>query len=258
MVAIRVEDHLPEAAIHFLKHCYRFVNENWQHTTREDLPDQGFERNFRASCITGLNGWEISQEREMRLGYELFTASGVLHEIDVVAKQADVTAVVELKNRQGPPAKNDVVVLFAKILDYVTLNPFLLLKEVCPIFMSTTAFDVSGLAACLGLGIHPIGPELRPVPILVDTAKRIDLELRQGLNVSEETSDRFQDFCAGLNSVCLSLTDNWISSRCGYRSDDTIVLKSTGGSGTLEISYLLRQLNVDCSWLLSQAREAKR
>jgi len=257
MVAIRVEDHLPEAAIHFLKHCYRFVNEEWQHATREDLPDQGFERNFRASCITSLDGWEISQEREMRLGYELSTASGVLHEIDVVAKQADVTAVVELKNRQGPPAKNDAVVLFAKILDYVTLNPVLLLKEVCPIFMSTTTFEVSGLAACLGLGIHPVGPELRPVPGLVDNAKRINVELRQGLKVSEETRDRFQDFCAELNGLCLSLTGSWISSRCGYRSDDTIVLKSTGGPDTLAISYSLRQLNVDCNWLLSQVREAK-
>jgi hypothetical protein len=185
MVAIRVEDELPRAAVDFLKHCYRFVNEEWQHVDRDDLPDQGFERNFRSSCITSLSGWEISQEREMRLGYELSTASGVLHEIDIVAKHSDVTAIMELNNRQGSPAKNDVVVFFAKILDYLTLNPDLLLKELCPVFMSTAAFEQNGLAACLGLGIHPVGPGLRPVPILVNNAKILDMELRRGLQVSE-------------------------------------------------------------------------
>ena len=257
MVAIYVADELPASAIDFLRHSYRFVNEEWQHADREDLPDQGFERNFRASCITGLSDWEISQEREMRLGYELSTASGVLHEIDIVTKHADVTAIMELKNRQESPTKNDVVVLFAKILDYLTLNPDLLLKEVCPIFMSTSMFEESGLAACLGLGIHPICPGLRPVPILIDNAKRIDVELRLGTHVSEETLDRFQEFCAELNNTSLSLTDNWFSSRFGYRSEDTIVLKAAAGSDVSAICHSLRHLNGECNWLISAVREAK-
>ena len=256
MVAIRVEEELPKAAVDFLKHCYRFINEEWQHADRTDLPDQGFEGNFRSSCITRLTGWEISQEREMRLGYELSTASGVLHEIDIVAKHRDVTAIMELKNRQESPAKNDMVVFFAKILDYLTLNPDLLLKELCPVFMSTAAFEINGLAACLGLGIHAVGPGLRPVPILVDNAMRIDLELRKGLQVSEETRDRFEDFCAELNNMCLSLTDNWIGSRFGYRSENTVVLKVAGGSDSHAMSHSLRQLNTDCNWLLSRVREA--
>ena len=49
MTAIRVDDALPEPALHFLKRCYRFVNEEWQHAVREALPDQGFERSFRTS-----------------------------------------------------------------------------------------------------------------------------------------------------------------------------------------------------------------
>lgn len=256
MVTIRVDDNLPEAALYFLKHCYRFVNEEWQHATREDLPDQGFERTFRASCITGLDSWGISPEREMRLGYELSTASGVLHEVDIVAKHAEVTAIVELKNRQGPPAKNDVVILFAKILDYLAFNPVLLLKEMCPIFLSTASFEASGLAACLGLGIHPVGPGLRPVPILVDSAKRIDVELQRGVVVSQEMHERFEDFCAELNRIWLSLMDSWLTSRCGYRSDDTIVLKAAGGLDTLALGYSLRQLNSDCTWLLAEVRKA--
>ena len=256
MVAIRVEDELPRAAVDFLRHCYRFVNEEWQHADRTDLPDQGFEGNFRSGCITRLTGWEISQEREMRLGYELSTASGILHEIDIVAKHEDVTAIMELKNRQDSPAKNDVVVFFAKILDYLALNPSLLLKGLCPVFMSTAAFETQGLAACLGLGIHPVGPGLRPVPILVDNAKRIEFELRQGRQVSKETYARFEDFCAELNNTCLSLTDDWISSRFGYRSEDTIVVKAAAGSDSQAICHTLRQLNTDCNWLLSSVREA--
>ena len=256
MASIRVENELPRAAIDFLKHCYRFVNEEWQHTTRDNLPDQGFERNFRAGCIASLSNWEISQEREMRFGSEMSTASGVLHEIDIVAKHPDVTAIMELKNWQGPPAKNDVIVFFAKILDYLVLNPDLLLKELCPVFMSTVAFDTSGLAACLGLGIHPVSPSLRPVPVLVDNAKRINVELRRGLQVSEETHDRFQDFCAELNSVWLKLMDNWISSRFGYHSENTIVLRAVAGSEPQAISHSLRKLNVDCNWLLASVREA--
>ena len=84
MPYIRVEDELPMPAVNFLRHCYRFVNEEWGHTDRQDLPDQGFEASFRASIINGLSGWETSQEREMGLGQQLSTASGVLHEIDIV------------------------------------------------------------------------------------------------------------------------------------------------------------------------------
>ena len=258
MVAIRVEEQLPSAAVDFLKHCYRFTNEEWQHTDRLDLPDQGYERIFRSSCVSRLIGWEISEEREMRLGHEFTTASGVLHEIDIVAKHPNVSAIMELKNRQEPPAKNDVVVLFAKIVDYLAVNPDLLLKEICPIFMATTAFEVNGLAACLGLGIHAVGPGLRPVPLLVDNARRIDYELRQGLQVSDETRENFEDFCAELNNICLRLTDNWISSRFGYRSENTIVLKTALGSDSQATSHALRQLNADCNSLLSSVREAMR
>jgi hypothetical protein len=163
---------------------------------------------------------------------------------------------MELKNRQDPPAKNDVVVFFAKLLDYLALNPSLLLKEICPVFMATAAFETNGLAVCLGLGIHPVGPGLRPFPVLVDNAKRIDFELRNGLHVPEQTYDRFEEFCAELNNMSLSLTDNWVGSRFGYRSENSIVLKAAGGSDSQAISHALRQLNVDCSWLLSSVREA--
>ena len=255
MVAVRIEDQLPRTAVEFLKHCYRFTAEEWQHVDRLDLPDQGFEHIFRSRCVTTLVGWEISQERELRLGHEIDTASGILHEIDIVAKHADVNAIAELKNRQGAPTKNDILLFFAKILDYLAANPTLLLKEMCPVFISTVAFDINGLSACLGLGIHPIAPGIRPIPVLVDNAMRIAYELQQGLQVSTETRDRFADFCAGLNRIWLTLTDTWVGSRFGYRSENTIVLKATVLPDPQAIGYELMQLNANCEFLLATVRE---
>ena len=258
MPAIRVEDQLPQAAVDVLRHCYRFTSEVWQHADRLDLPDQGYEITFRTSCVVSLNDWQISEHREMGFGHEAGTASGVLHEIDVVARHPDCSAIMELKNRQDPPAKNDVIILFAKMLDYLAMNPTLLLKEICPIFMSTTEFEVNGLAACLGLGIHPISPGLRPVPVLVDNALRIKYEVEQrGLQMPAEAVERFDDFCAELNNMCSSLSETWIGNRLGYRSESTIVLKVPPTPDTQALSQVLRRLNAECSWLLSSAREAK-
>ena len=257
MAPIRVEDELPSAAVDFLRHCYRFVNEEWGHADRQDLPDQGFESYFRASLINRLSGWESSQEREMGLGNQLPTASSVLHEIDIVANHSDVTAIMELKNRQGSPSKNDVIILFAKLLDYLTLNPHLLLKELCPIFMSTSPFEQNGLVACLGLGIHAVGPGIRPLPVLIDNAKRIDVELSRGVQVSEETLERVQEFCAEINRVSLSLGDSWFSSRFGYLSEDTIMMKAVTGYDTSANCHSIYRLNAECNYLLSVLREAK-
>ncbi len=151
-----------------LRHCYRFVNEDWQHVTREPLPDQGFEEKFRESCVLKLPDWIVSQSWELNLGSGRLTASGVLHEIDVVVRNEPFRAIFELKNRQAsPPEKNDVIVFMAKMLDYLSLTPSLLKQTLIPIFISTVAFEYTGLAARLGLGIHPIAPGLRPVPLLV-------------------------------------------------------------------------------------------
>ena len=66
----------------------------------------------------------------MRLGDGLDTASGVYHEVDIVAQTSDLIAILEIKNRHGhPPDKNDVIIFFAKILDYLALNPTLLLQR---------------------------------------------------------------------------------------------------------------------------------
>ncbi len=257
-MSILIDDSLPESAFQFLRRCYGFVNQEWQHITRESLPDQGFEQRFRESCVTRLSEWRISPEREMRLGDGLDTASGVYHEVDIVAQSSDLTAILEIKNRQGsPPGKNDVIVFFAKILDYLSLNPSLLLKEICPAFMSSIPFEPSGLAACLGLGVHPVEPSLRPLPILVDNARRMDFEIRRGISLTPSMRERFQDFCAQLNNLSSVLKETWLTSRCGFRSEDTIVLKAIGGLPTLALSQELGQLNKDCSELLEEFRKTK-
>ena len=58
----------------------------------------------------------------------LATASGVSHEIDVVIRTLNSTALFELKNKAGVPFdKNDAIVFFAKVLDYLCANPELCL-----------------------------------------------------------------------------------------------------------------------------------
>ena len=104
-------------AAQFVREAYQFVATAWQHAARDETPDQGFERLFREHCIARLNGWKISSAREMRLGAMRETASGTLHEIDLVALHDKATAVAELKNYQISPDKNDVVVFHAKLID---------------------------------------------------------------------------------------------------------------------------------------------
>ena len=255
---IHTDDSLPPSAIQFLKQCYRFVNLEWQHLDREPLPDQGFEMRFRESCVANLYDWTISQEREMQLGEGLDTASGVLHEVDIVAQTSDLVAILEIKNRQFDlPGKNDIIIFFAKILDYLALNPSLLLREVLPAFMSNFSFDESGLAVCLGLGIHPIGPGLRPLPVLVDSAKIMNSELLKGLSLDAAVAERFEDFGARLNNLTVSLNETWLTNRCGFRSEDTIILKAIGALQTLALSRELRSLNGDCTELLNEFRKAE-
>ncbi len=254
---IRIDDGFPQSALQFLKRCYKFVNQEWQHVAREPLPDQGFEQRFRESCVIHLPGWRISSEREMHFGDGLDTASGVSHEIDIVAQTSDLIAILEVKNRQGfRPEKTDIIIFFAKILDYLALNPTLLLREVCPAFISNTPFEQSGLAACLGLGIHPIAPGLRPLPLLVQNARIMDSEFQKSLSLASHVIERFQDFCAQLNNLSSTLSETWLTSRCGFRSEDTIVLKAVGGLQTPALSQEFRRINGDCTELLDEFRAA--
>lgn len=258
-MSIRNENAPLESVKHFLRHCCDFVNQDWQHCSRELTPDQGFEKRFRESCITRLQGWAISQEREMYLGQGLFTASGVLHEIDIVAQYTDINVFVELKNRSNlPPDKNDVIVFFAKLLDYLTFNPDILLKEVCPIITSSTTFEISGLATCIGLGIHAVAPQLRPLPILVHNAQCLEAEIKKGLVLGVELKSLYDDFCAKVNYLSTALSETWISSRCGRLSDRKLFIQSIRGLDSLALAGDLRQLNADYSRLIFDFKEARK
>ncbi len=246
------------AILHFLKHCYKFVNYDWQHCVRESTLDQGFEQRFRENCMVHLKDWQISQEREMHLGLGLDTASGVSHEVDIVARHPYAYAIVEMKNRHSsPPEKNDVIVFFAKIIDYIAFNPELALEEICPVFISNTSFEQSGLAACLGLGIHPIAPGLRPLPMLSLNVKIMNATLDEGLVISDPLHDQYEDFKVEVKHLASVLSETWFSSRCGYQSETTIVLSAVGRLHTIALSQQLRKLNAECTDLLAQFRQAK-
>lgn len=258
-MAVRLEQPMPSSALVLLVHCYRFVNEDWQHLPRDESADQGFEVKLRESCIRKLVGdWIVSQHREMNLGLGLMTASGVLHEIDIVTQREPIMGIMELKNRSGwPPEKNDVIVFFAKVLDYLCLTPAILRSYLVPMFISSYAFEQSGLAACLGLGIHPIAPQLRPLPILIDNANRMITELDKGLTLSPGDALEFNDFCAKLNNMrsILSVTDANI--RFDYFNDLTLAVRTNGGIPVTELADGLRVLNGKCSRLIQIFKMAK-
>ena len=248
---IRIESLPSEPTLQFLKHCYRFVSQGWQHSVREQLPDQGFEKRFRENCLLHLNDWSISQEREMRLGAGLETSSGVLHEIDLVARGQNVTAILELKNwSERSPGKNDVIVFFAKILDYLTRNPALVSEDVCLTFMSSISIEDRGVAACLGLGIHPAAPGIRPLPLLVENARIMQSELSKGLAIPADLRDRFEDLCAQLNNLSSTLSESWLDSRCGQVSDDRIVIRAVRPLPIDALTQRFRQTNSDCTDIL--------
>ena len=257
-MALRYDEITAADGLRFLRCCYRFVETDWQHLPREGMPDQGFEIHFRRTCITGLSGWQVSQEWELGFGSDLSTASGVRHEIDLVARHPEAIAVAELKNKPCcPPGKNDVVIFFAKILDYLAHNPKVLLREVLPVFVSSCAFEEATLAACLGLGIHPVAPGLRPLPVLADSLQRIESELAKGVVLPEAMAERWDTACAGLNRLSPALSETWMAARCGYVSDQVMNLRATLEVESYEMANQLRLVNGDCSAILGTMKLLK-
>ena len=257
-MALRVETALPKPALDLLRHCYGFVNEDWQHLPRDESADQGFELKLRESCIVKLVGWVVSQHREMNFGMGLITASGVLHEIDVVAQYEPTVGILELKNRPDRfVEKNDVIVFFAKILDYLCLTPVLLRSFLVPIFVSSYPFEQSGLAACLGLGINPVAPQLRPLPILIDNANRMIVEMEKGLALSSGDTIAFDDFCARLRNLSSLLAGADANNRFDYYNDLTIAVRAFGGVDVTELADELRVLNGECARLIQVFKAAK-
>ena len=241
--------------LQFLRHCYRYVTQEWQRRPREALPDQGFELHFREYSVAKLSGWLISQPWELELGAKLQTASGMRHEIDLVAQHPEALGIAELKNRPGmPPGKSDVAVFFAKFLDYLAFNPKLLLCDVCPVFLSSCVFEETALAACLGLGIHPVGPGLRPMPIVANSLQRVGNEFERGLMPAGEVRQQWDDACAKVNRLLMELEGTWVSARCGYVSEELINMRAFGGIDTIELSRVLRQVNGDCTAVLEAVR----
>ena len=240
----------------FLRRCFQFVSVEWPHAEREQLPDAGFEQRFRASCVQKLNGWSISEPRELWLGTGLDTASGVAHEIDVVARHSNATAVLEAKNLRDGPDKNDVVIFHAKLVDYMLSNPDLASNELCLAFMSGSSFEPRAVAACLGLGIHPVASDIRPFPVLVHNAKCMETELQKGLVLQSEVYDSFEDYCASLNRLGFTLNQTWPDNRFGYLSEDTLLVKSLAPLPVEDLASQLRQANGDCIDLIRRFHTA--
>ena len=256
---IRQEIVPTEPILEFTRHCVRYVRHEWPYARRLDgVPDEGFEERLRESCVQNLQGWSVSEQRELRLGAGLDTASGTAHEIDIVARSSTATAILEAKNIGNMPGKNDVIVFFAKVLDYLLANPRLVSNKVCLAFMSSNSLEDRAIAACLGLGIHPVAFDIRPLPVLIDNVMRMESELGKGLVVSLDTHNRFDDLCAQLNSLGYALDETWLDNRCGYISEDRLLIKAIAPQQIDTLAHEIRLANSACADLLREFRSAKR
>jgi len=231
----------------FLREAYQFVARSWQHTPRDETPDQGFERRFREHYIERFEWMEdFCRPGNAARSNSRETASGVLHEIDLVALHDTATAVAELKNYQNTPDKNDVIIFHAKVLDYVVANADLILRELCLAFVACTTLEDPTLSTCFGLGIHPVTPQLRPLPVLIQNATYWQRKIHEGTNISNEIMARFEDFGARLSKVAVSLSETWPSCRFGYQGPNRIVIRTAAFSDSDSLLQDFRSLNADC------------
>ena len=51
----------------------------------------------------------------------------------------------------------------------------------------------------------------------------------------DETRDQFEEFCVELNRLSADLNETWLTNRCGFVSENTIVLKAVGGLPTRDL-----------------------
>ena len=65
---LSIENELPRPAMLMLRHCYRYITEDWQHADRLPVPDEGFEEKFRDGCVLKPRDWSVSQSRELEPG----------------------------------------------------------------------------------------------------------------------------------------------------------------------------------------------
>ncbi len=255
MIAIQdVGSKKAAATLQFLRCCYRFVNDEWPHARREELPDQGFERRFREACVRDLVDWQVSDERELHLGGEYAPASGVTHEVDIVANHSETTVIVEMKNRADAVGKNEVVVFFAKVLDYILANPALALKELGLVFACRTSFEPRGLATCLGLGVHPVSSNIRPLPVLKNTIDILDRVVRRGLRLPSDLQPRLNDLRAEIANVSVGLNDTWLDNRLSYRSETTLLIRAIPSISADAFAQRFTDANSTCSDILRVAR----
>ena len=245
------------ATLKFLKCCYRFVSEEWPHAQQEELPDQGFERQFRETCVRHLPDWQVSDERELHLGAGYTPASGVMHEVDIVARHSETRAVAEMKNRADAVGKNDIIVFFAKVLDYILANPALALEGLCLAFVCRASFEPRGLATCLGLGIHPVCSKIRPLPVLKNTVDILTREVRLGLRLPDDLEIRLADLRAEVANISVGLNDIWLDNRLGYQSETTLSIRAIPPIHADAFTQRFTRANSTCSDILKVARTFK-
>jgi hypothetical protein len=143
-------------------------------------------------------------------------------------------------------------------LDYLCHTPSLLRTRLVPIFVSSYGFQQSGLAACLGLGIHPVGPQLRPPIVLLENTNLMTHELKNGLSLTPADVLAFDDFRSKLKNILSLLEGADVNNRFDYLNDLTVIVHAFGNVDVDDLANELRTLNSECSRLIHVFKAAKR
>jgi hypothetical protein len=207
---------------------------------------------------TSFPGFVVSLPREMRLGGSYQSTSGILHELDLVCSRGDLRIVWELKHWSNHAEKNAVVGFWAKLIDFLAANSDLAAQENVPVFMTTSTFDAHGLAAALGLGIEPLAPGLRPLPVLAYNLRLLDAELKRTPAFRADVEGLVDDYGASCARLATLLVGSSMSERVGRISDTAISLKTRSFDDAVEAASLLRLANgqwtnIQAAWARAKA-----
>ncbi len=170
-----------------------FLRRIWPHTGRNtEERDQGFERKFREHIWASLRPEKLSSAHCMSFAAGLTTLTGLLHELDLIARWGNQEWVFELKHGGGSDVDKEMLMVFnEKVLDFYMRNyGFLSSLRIMRCFLTAAPRIEDRLRAyCAIWGIVLIDNELLPIPLLPQAFCEKRKQISEGILVDVEEEE---------------------------------------------------------------------
>ena len=82
-------------------------------------------------------------------------------------------------------------------------------------------------------------------------------ETHSGLTVNDRLGSQLADFWATLHRLGAALDETWLSSRCGFMSENAIIVRAACCMDSKALSQDLREANGECLRLLTEFKASK-